>query len=129
MAICIIICLILITVIIMSRRSVRKLHTLHNLEQTKTGGPISGLPVNCCSSVGPTPSPGGPLPSMATLSAYNVQKEWDQVSAYSTRSIPRPRIFSTDRQGWLSQLNKIDIYVTPRLQNPRSDRLFIQYTY
>lgn len=63
------------------------------------GGPIAGLPVNCCSNVGPTPSPGGPLSSMATLSAYNAQKEWDQVSAYSNRSIPRPRIFPIDRQG------------------------------
>lgn len=26
-------------------------------------------------------------------------QEWDQVSAYSNRSIPRPRIYSTDHQG------------------------------
>lgn len=90
---------VFIFVVTNRRRSSGKLHTLHSIDQTKMGGPIASLPVNCCSNVGPTPSPGGPLPSMATLSAYNVQKEWDQVSAYSTRSIPRPRIFPVDRQG------------------------------
>ncbi|XP_074097350.1 leucine-rich repeat and fibronectin type-III domain-containing protein hattifattener isoform X2 [Cotesia typhae] len=90
--------LALVIIFIISRVRSRKLHTLHSIDQTKMGGPISGLPVNCCSNVGPTPSPAGPLASMATLSAYNAQKEWDQVSAYSNRSIPRPRIFPIDRQ-------------------------------
>lgn len=98
-AICATIVVAVIIFIVANRRRARKLHTLHSIDQTKMGGPIAGLPVNCCSNVGPTPSPGGPLSSMATLSAYNAQKEWDQVSAYSNRSIPRPRIFPIDRQG------------------------------
>lgn len=98
-AICATIVVAVIIFIVANRRRARKLHTLHSIDQTKMGGPITGLPVNCCSNVGPTPSPGGPLSSMATLSAYNAQKEWDQVSAYSNRSIPRPRIFPVDRQG------------------------------
>ncbi|XP_037957059.1 uncharacterized protein LOC119686996 isoform X2 [Teleopsis dalmanni] len=71
-----------------SRRS-QKLQTT----QQKSALPIARLPVNCC---GPASSPG-PLGSIATLSAFN-NKEWDQVSAYSGRSIPRPRIYSTDNQ-------------------------------
>lgn len=98
-AICATIVVAFIIFLVANRRRARKLHTLHDMDQTKMGGPITSLPVNCCSTVGPTPSPGGPLPSMATLSAYNTQKEWDQVSAYSGRSIPRPRIFPVDRQG------------------------------
>lgn len=99
-AICATIVVAVIIFLVANRRRTRKLHTLHDMDhQTKMGGPITSLPVNCCSTVGPTPSPGGPLPSMATLSAYNAQKEWDQVSAYSGRSIPRPRIFPVDRQG------------------------------
>lgn len=98
-AICATIVVAVIIFIVANRRRARKLHTLHSIDQTKMGGPIAGLPVNCCSNVGPTPSPGGPLSSTATLSAYNAQKEWDQVSAYSNRSIPRPRIFPIDRQG------------------------------
>ncbi|XP_043479976.1 vasorin isoform X3 [Leptopilina heterotoma] len=99
-AICATIVVAVIIFLVANRRRARKLHTLHDMDhQTKMGGPITSLPVNCCSTVGPTPSPGGPLPSMATLSAYNAQKEWDQVSAYSGRSIPRPRIFPVDRQG------------------------------
>ncbi|XP_034945639.1 leucine-rich repeat and fibronectin type-III domain-containing protein 3 isoform X2 [Chelonus insularis] len=97
-AICATIVVAVIIFVVANRRRARKLHTLHSIDQTKMGGPIAGLPVNCCSNVGPTPSPAGPLASMATLSAYNTQKEWDQVSAYSNRSIPRPRIFPIDRQ-------------------------------
>lgn len=104
-AICATIVVAVIIFIVANRRRARKLHTLHSIDQTKMGGPITGLPVNCCSNIGPTPSPGGPLSSMATLSAYNAQKEWDQVSAYSNRSIPRPRIFPIDRQG----MNRIQI--------------------
>ena len=109
-AICATIVVAVIIFIVANRRRARKLHTLRSIDQTKMGGPIAGLPVNCCSSVGPTPSPGvGPLSSTATLSAYNAQKEWDQVSAYSNRSIPRPRIFPIDRQGdrQMKSTNKI----------------------
>lgn len=107
-AICATIVVAVIIFIVANRRRARKLHTLHSIDQTKMGGPIAGLPVNCCSNVGPTPSPGGPLSSMATLSAYNAQKEWDQVSAYSNRSIPRPRIFPIDRQGSITRASCID---------------------
>lgn len=91
------------------RSSSRKLHTLQ--EPGKL--PIAGLPVNCCSSlVGHTPSPGGmgaPLPGTgASLSAYSVQKEWDQLSAYSTRSIPRPRIFPVERQGSVTRASCLE---------------------
>lgn len=98
-AICATIVVAVIIFVVANRRRARKLHTLHNLDQTKMGGPIAGLPVNCCSGIGTTPSPGGPLSSLATLSAFNTQKDWDQVSAYSTRSIPRPRVFPMERQG------------------------------
>ncbi|XP_066597843.1 uncharacterized protein haf isoform X2 [Prorops nasuta] len=107
-AICATIVVAVIIFVVANRRRARKLHTLHSIDQTKIGGPIAGLPVNCCSNVGPTPSPGGPLSSMATLSAYNPQKEWDQVSAYSNRSIPRPRIFPIDRQGSITRASCID---------------------
>ncbi|XP_054016478.1 uncharacterized protein LOC128896928 isoform X2 [Hylaeus anthracinus] len=107
-AICATIVVAVIIFIVANRRRARKLHTLHTIDQTKMGGPIAGLPVNCCSNVGPTPSPGGPLSSMATLSAYNAQKEWDQVSAYSNRSIPRPRIFPIERQGSITRASCID---------------------
>lgn len=36
--------------------------------------PIAGLPVNCCVS---TPSPNGPLGSLATLQVYNAHKVTD----------------------------------------------------
>ncbi|XP_058177333.1 leucine-rich repeat and fibronectin type-III domain-containing protein 3 [Anopheles ziemanni] len=69
----------------------RRSKKLQSLSQQKSALPIAGLPVNCC---GPTPSPNGPLGSLATLSAFNSHKQdWDQVSAYSGRSIPRPRIY------------------------------------
>uniref|UniRef100_A0ABD2XEQ8 LRRCT domain-containing protein n=1 Tax=Trichogramma kaykai TaxID=54128 RepID=A0ABD2XEQ8_9HYME len=107
---------ILIFFLISRRRrhaSSRKLHTLQ--EPGKL--PIAGLPVNCCSSlVGPTPSPGGgmgaPLPGIqGTLSAYSVQKEWDQLSAYSTRSrnnIPRPKMFPVERNGSVTRASCLD---------------------
>ncbi|KAK2582516.1 hypothetical protein KPH14_004813 [Odynerus spinipes] len=107
-AICATIVVAVIIFVVANRRRARKLHTLHSIDQTNMGGPIAGLPVNCCSTSGPTPSPGGPLSSMATLSAYNAQKEWDQVSAYSNRSIPRPRIFPVDRQGSITRASCID---------------------
>ncbi|XP_015600327.1 uncharacterized protein LOC107270128 [Cephus cinctus] len=107
-AICATIVVAVIIFVVANRRRARKLHTLHTIDQTKMGGPIAGLPVNCCSTVGPTPSPGGPLSSMATLSAFNNQKEWDQVSAYSNRSIPRPRVFPIERQGSITRASCID---------------------
>ncbi|XP_037894203.1 vasorin isoform X1 [Glossina fuscipes] len=88
-AICGTIIVAVIVFIAASRRS-RKLQTT----QQKSPLPIGGLPVNCC---GPASSPG-PLGSIATLSAFNNHKEWDQVSAYSGRSIPRPRVYPMDNQ-------------------------------
>ncbi|XP_062706541.1 uncharacterized protein LOC109416537 isoform X5 [Aedes albopictus] len=73
----------------------RRSKQLQSLSQQKSALPIAGLPVNCC---GPTPSPNGPLGSLATLSAFNSHKDWDQVSAYSGRSIPRPRIYPMENQ-------------------------------
>ncbi|KMY87493.1 uncharacterized protein LOC6730588 isoform X3 [Drosophila simulans] len=87
-AICGTIIVAVIVFIAASRRS-RKLQS----SQQKSPLPIGGLPVNCC---GPTGSPG-PLGSIATLSAFNNHKEWDQVSAYSGRSIPRPRIYPVEQ--------------------------------
>lgn len=120
-SICLTILAAVLIFFLVSRRrrhaSSRKLHTL----QDPSGGgklPIAGLPVNCCSSlVGPTPSPGGgmgaPLPGIqGTLSAYSVQKEWDQLSAYSTRSrnnnIPRPKMFPVERNGSVTRASCLD---------------------
>ncbi|XP_059220181.1 leucine-rich repeat-containing protein let-4 isoform X2 [Stomoxys calcitrans] len=88
-AICGTIIVAVIVFIAASRRS-RKMQS----SQQKSPLPIGGLPVNCC---GPAGSPG-PLGSIATLSAFNNHKEWDQVSAYSGRSIPRPRVYPMDNQ-------------------------------
>ncbi|XP_050086232.1 leucine-rich repeat and fibronectin type-III domain-containing protein 3 isoform X4 [Anopheles aquasalis] len=90
-AICGTIIVAVIVFIAASRRSKK----LASLSQQKSALPIAGLPVNCC---GPTPSPNGPLGSLATLSAFNSHKDWDQVSAYSGRSIPRPRIYPMENQ-------------------------------
>lgn len=49
----------------------RRSKKLASLSQQKSALPIAGLPVNCC---GPTPSPNGPLGSLATLSAFNSHK-------------------------------------------------------
>uniref|UniRef100_A0A336L9E2 CSON006717 protein n=1 Tax=Culicoides sonorensis TaxID=179676 RepID=A0A336L9E2_CULSO len=67
-AICGTIIVAVIVFIAASRRRSKKLHSLH---QQKGMLPIGGLPVNCC---GPTPSPNGPLGSLATLSAFNSHK-------------------------------------------------------
>jgi len=75
----------------------RKLQTLEH--PTKTGLPISGIPVQCCAGgFGSSNSPGGPLSSLAALNAF-APKEWDQVSVYSNRSIPRPQVYHMERQG------------------------------
>lgn len=67
-----------------SRRRARTTHQLHAPPQEKLSGA-------CC---GGAPSPGGPLSSLATLGAFGKQREWDQVSAYSARSIPRARTYT-----------------------------------
>ncbi|XP_053694028.1 vasorin [Sabethes cyaneus] len=86
---------IAIAVIVFIAATRRQRKRLQSLSQQKSALPIAGLPVNCC---GPTPSPNGPLGSLATLSAFNSHKDWDQVSAYSGRSIPRPRIYPMENQ-------------------------------
>ncbi|XP_050086230.1 leucine-rich repeat and fibronectin type-III domain-containing protein 3 isoform X2 [Anopheles aquasalis] len=86
---------IIVAVIVFIAASRRRSKKLASLSQQKSALPIAGLPVNCC---GPTPSPNGPLGSLATLSAFNSHKDWDQVSAYSGRSIPRPRIYPMENQ-------------------------------
>ncbi|XP_049530285.1 leucine-rich repeat and fibronectin type-III domain-containing protein 3 isoform X2 [Anopheles darlingi] len=87
---------IIVAVIVFIAASRRRSKKLASLSQQKSALPIAGLPVNCC---GPTPSPNGPLGSLATLSAFNSHKQdWDQVSAYSGRSIPRPRIYPMENQ-------------------------------
>lgn len=100
-AICGTIVIAVIVFIAASRRRSRKLHELHHHHQqqklgVKSGGvglPIAGLPVNCCAAA----SPGGPLSSLATLNAFNSTKDWDQVSAYSTHSTQRPRMYSIEQ--------------------------------
>nr|CAD7443747.1 unnamed protein product [Timema bartmani] len=104
----------------------RKLHTLRQTE-AKSGIPIGGMPVNCCTGMGHTPSPGGPLSSLATLSAFTNHKDWDQVSMYSNRSIPRPRVFHMERTGsvsafawkgeWKTILEKITLSTQDRDSN------------
>ncbi|XP_058815116.1 leucine-rich repeat and fibronectin type-III domain-containing protein 3 isoform X2 [Topomyia yanbarensis] len=86
---------IAIAVIVFIAATRRQRKRLQSMSQQKSALPIAGLPVNCC---GPTPSPNGPLGSLATLSAFNSHKDWDQVSAYSGRSIPRPRIYPMENQ-------------------------------
>ncbi|XP_063902327.1 leucine-rich repeat transmembrane protein FLRT1 [Zophobas morio] len=97
-AICGTIVIAVIIFVAASRRRTRKLHELHQQKMgIKNGLPINGLPVNCCTGVGPAASPGGPLSSLATLSAFNNNKDWDQVSGYSTHSVQRPRRYSVDQ--------------------------------
>ncbi|XP_013182912.2 leucine-rich repeat and immunoglobulin-like domain-containing nogo receptor-interacting protein 1 [Amyelois transitella] len=70
-----------------SRRRSRTVHRLHTQAPEK-------LPNSCCGGLTGTPSPNGPLSSLATLGAFGKQREWDQVSAYSARSIPRARTYT-----------------------------------
>nr|CAD7196422.1 unnamed protein product [Timema douglasi] len=100
-AICGTVVIAVVVFVAASRRRTRKLHTLRQTE-AKSGIPIGGMPVNCCTGMGHTPSPGGPLSSLATLSAFTNHKDWDQVSMYSNRSIPRPRVFHMERTGSLT---------------------------
>uniref|UniRef100_A0A182SE37 LRRCT domain-containing protein n=1 Tax=Anopheles maculatus TaxID=74869 RepID=A0A182SE37_9DIPT len=62
---------IIVAVIVFIAASRRRSKKLQSLSQQKSALPIAGLPVNCC---GPTPSPNGPLGSLATLSAFNSHK-------------------------------------------------------
>ncbi|RZC05010.1 uncharacterized protein BDFB_002552 [Asbolus verrucosus] len=97
-AICGTIVVAVIIFVAASRRRTRKLHELHQQKMgMKNGLPIAGLPVNCCTSLGPAASPGGPLSSLATLGAFNNNKDWDQVSGYSTHSVQRPRMYTVDQ--------------------------------
>lgn len=71
-AICGTIVIAVIVFVAASRRRSRKMHNLHQQQLSgKSGLPIGGLPVNCCAGMGTTPSPGGPLSSLATLNAFN----------------------------------------------------------
>ncbi|KAJ2953847.1 hypothetical protein O0L34_g1478 [Tuta absoluta] len=70
-----------------SRRRARTVHRLHTQLPEK-------MPNPCCGGLTGTPSPSGPLSSLATLGAFGKQREWDQVSAYSARSIPRARTYT-----------------------------------
>lgn len=70
-----------------SRRRSRTVHRLHTQLPEK-------LPNPCCGGLTGTPSPSGPLSSLATIGAFGKQREWDQVSAYSARSIPRARSYT-----------------------------------
>nr|XP_021185829.2 leucine-rich repeat and immunoglobulin-like domain-containing nogo receptor-interacting protein 1 [Helicoverpa armigera] len=70
-----------------SRRRSRTVHRLHTQAPEK-------MPNPCCGGLTGTPSPSGPLSSLATIGAFGKQREWDQVSAYSARSIPRARSYT-----------------------------------
>ncbi|CAG9566629.1 unnamed protein product [Danaus chrysippus] len=70
-----------------SRRRSRTVHRLHSQLPEK-------VPNSCCGGLAGTPSPSGPLSSLATIGAFGKQREWDQVSAYSARSIPRARSYT-----------------------------------
>ncbi|XP_031343941.1 leucine-rich repeat and fibronectin type-III domain-containing protein 3 [Photinus pyralis] len=97
-AICGTIVVAVIIFVAASRRRSRKMHELHQQKlDVKHGLPIAGLPVNCCAGLGPAPSPGGPLSSLATLNAYNNTKDWDQISTYSTHSTRRPVIYPIEQ--------------------------------
>ncbi|KAL1490570.1 hypothetical protein ABEB36_013240 [Hypothenemus hampei] len=101
-AICGTIVVAVIVFIAASRRRSRKLQEFHQqkLNGIKHGLPVSGLPVNCCTL---PQNHGEPLSSLATLSAYNNSKDWDQVSAYSSHS-QRPRMYTVEQPPSLDEL-------------------------
>ncbi|KAH1013704.1 hypothetical protein HUJ04_002664 [Dendroctonus ponderosae] len=101
-AICGTIVVAVIVFIAASRRRSRKLQEFHQqkINGLKHGLPIAGLPVNCCTL---PPNPMEPLSSLANLSAYNNNKDWDQVSAYSTHS-QRPRMYTVEQPPSLDEL-------------------------
>lgn len=73
---------IVVAVLVFAAASRRRARTVHRLAPADA----------CCAAA--TPSPGGPLSSLAALGAFGKQREWDQVSAYSARSIPRARTYT-----------------------------------
>ncbi|XP_045511161.1 vasorin [Colias croceus] len=81
---------IVVAVLIFAAASRRRSRTIHRLHTQ----PPEKLPNPCCGGLTGTPSPNGPLSSLTTLGAFGKQREWDQVSAYSARSIPRARSFT-----------------------------------
>lgn len=81
---------IVVAVLVFAAASRRRSRTVHRLHTQAT----EKLPNPCCGGLTGTPSPSGPLSSLATLGAFGKQREWDQVSAYSSRSIPRARTFT-----------------------------------
>lgn len=80
---------IVVAVVVFAAASRRRARTVHRLH-----APQDKLPGACCGALAGTPSPGGPLSSLATIGAFGKQREWDQVSAYSARSIPRARTYT-----------------------------------
>ncbi|XP_072937010.1 uncharacterized protein haf isoform X2 [Epargyreus clarus] len=81
---------IVVAVLIFAAASRRRSRTVHRLHTQAT----EKMPNPCCGGLTGTPSPSGPLSSLATLGAFGKQREWDQVSAYSARSIPRARTYN-----------------------------------
>ncbi|XP_025830034.1 leucine-rich repeat and fibronectin type-III domain-containing protein 5-like isoform X2 [Agrilus planipennis] len=74
-AICGTIVIAVIIFVAASRQRSKRIQEMHQQKiALKNGLPIAGLPVNCCGGLGPTASPGGPLSSLATLSAFNSPK-------------------------------------------------------
>ncbi|KAL0273697.1 UNVERIFIED_CONTAM: hypothetical protein PYX00_006318 [Menopon gallinae] len=99
-AICGTVVIAVVVFVVASRRRSRKLQTLQH--STKQGVSVSSFPVPCCTGFTASPSPGGPLSSLAALNAFSSHKDWDQVSVYSNRSIPRPQVYHIERQGSLN---------------------------
>ncbi|KAK6623725.1 hypothetical protein RUM43_009578 [Polyplax serrata] len=126
-AICGTIIIAVVVFVVASRRRSRKLETLH---PTKQGVPVASLPMQCCPGFAGSPSPGGPLSSLAALNTYASHKDWDQVSVYSNRSIPRPQIYHIERQGSInarctaddlrSHVSHTSHFSTKGLKQPRS---------
>lgn len=81
---------IVVAVLIFAAASRRRSRTVHRLHSQVT----EKMPNPCCGGLTGTPSPSGPLSSLATIGAFGKQREWDQVSAYSARSIPRARSYT-----------------------------------
>ncbi|CAH4013616.1 unnamed protein product [Pieris brassicae] len=81
---------IVVAVLIFAAASRRRSRTIHRLHTQ----PPEKMPNPCCGGLTGTPSPNGPLSSLTTIGAFGKQREWDQVSAYSARSIPRARSFT-----------------------------------
>ncbi|CAG4997896.1 unnamed protein product [Parnassius apollo] len=83
---------IVVAVLIFAVASRRRSRAVHRL-QLHSQAPEK-MPSTCCGGLPGTPSPSGPLSSLTTIGAFGKQREWDQVSAYSARSIPRARTYT-----------------------------------